>query len=437
MKLKLFLFFSVLISVSGWSSFAQENDKANQISVGIQVRPRAEYRNGYKTPLNKDDKSAGFINQRARLSLEYQREGLSAGLSLQNVSVWGENPISNTNKSNTVVNEAWAQLKSRNGFFMKFGRQVLHYNDGRLLSVADWNQAARSHDALKLGYQTSMHQLDFVLAYNQDAEKNSGGSYYYAYGVPYKTLQTLYYQYNGWKNFNPSFIFINVGLENGQPLKNESKLANIQTMGTNLIYNPLKNLRLHGIGYYQSGKTKNDMNISAYLLSLKAEYDATKQLKLTAGTDLLSGEEYGSPDANDSYNAFNTLYAGNHGFYGVMDLFIDAPYRTGMNVGIWDKYLGTSIKISPRTALGLNYHHFSIASDAYEMMGEKLKKGLGSEIDLQFDYALLKDVKLTCGYSAFLGTKTMDYVKGGDHKKWQDWAFMSINVNPRIFSTKW
>ena len=67
MKLKLFLFFSVLISVSGWSSFAQENDKANQISVGIQVRPRAEYRNGYKTPLNKDDKSAGFINQRASI----------------------------------------------------------------------------------------------------------------------------------------------------------------------------------------------------------------------------------------------------------------------------------------------------------------------------------------------------------------------------------
>ena len=436
MKFKLFIFISFLISVSGWNIKAQEAEKVNQFSVNLQLRPRAEYRNGYKTPLNEDDKSAAFINQRARLSMEYQREGLSAGLSLQNVSVWGEYPISNAGKSNTVVNEAWAQLKNDNGLFVKFGRQVLHYNDGRLLSVADWNQAARAHDALKFGYQTSLHQLDFVLAYNQDADKNSGGSYFYAYGVPYKTLQTVFYQYNGVKTFTPSFIFINVGLENGDPLKNESKLANLQTFGTNLIYSPVKELRLHGIVYYQTGKTKSDKDVAAYLLSLKAEYDAIKQLKFSAGTDILSGEEIDSPDANDSYNAFNTLYAGNHGHYGVMDLFVDAPYRTGMNVGIWDKYVGASLRPSPKYTIGLTYHHFSIPTDVYNA-GEKLKKGLGSEVDLQFDYNIMKDVKLTCGYSTFFGTPTLDYVKGGDHQTWQDWAFMTVNVNPRIFSAKW
>lgn len=437
MKFKLFLIVTVLVSGSCLMVHAQDTENVNQFNVSLQLRPRAEYRNGYKTPLYEDEKATGFINQRARLSFDYQREGLSAGLSFQNVSVWGEYPISNANKSNTVLNEAWAQLKSKNGMFMKFGRQVLHYNDGRLISVADWNQAARSHDALKFGYLTERHQLDFVLAYNQDAEKNSGGTYYYAYGVPYKTLQTVYYQYNGLKNFTPSFIFINVGLENGETLKNESKLVYSQTMGVNLLYNPVTNLRFTGISYLQTGKTKSNSKISAALLSLKGEYDASKQVKLTAGTDFLSGEEYNSPDKNETYNAFNTLYAGNHGLYGVMDFFVDSPYRTGMNVGLWDKYLGISLKPASKYAVALTYHHFSTASDVYNLPGEKLKKGLGSEIDLQFDYNIMKDVKLTCGYSTFFGTATMDFVKGGDHKVWQDWAFMTINVNPKIFSTKW
>ena len=34
-------------------------------------------------------------------------------------------------------------------------------------------------------------------------------------------------------------------------------------------------------------------------------------------------------------------------------------------------------------------------------------------------------------------TVTMDAVVGGNHKSWQDWAWMSLNINPRIFTTIW
>ena len=405
----------------------------------MQVRPRAEYRNGYKTPLTETGKSVSFINQRTRLSLAYQREGLSAAVSLQNVSVWGEYPVSNAYESNTVVNEAWAQLESPGGFFVKFGRQALHYNDGRLLSVADWNQAARWHDALKFGYRTDSHRLDLILAYNQDAEKNSGGTYYRALGVPYKTMQALYYQNNMSELIVPSFLFVNVGLEEGDPVFGKSKLATMQTFGVNLIYKPLPELRFQGNAFYQMGKKPDsDTKIAAYMLTLRGDYDASDKVSLTAGTDFLSGEEYGSPNPNDTYNAFNWLYGGNHGLYGVMDYFIDSPYRLGMNLGIWDKFLGAAFMVSPKITLGTVYHHFSAASDVYYgPAGGKLKSGLGSEIDIQLDYNLLKDVKLTAGYSTFFGTRTMDVVKGGNHKRWQDWAFFTINVNPRIFSAKW
>jgi hypothetical protein len=31
----------------------------------------------------------------------------------------------------------------------------------------------------------------------------------------------------------------------------------------------------------------------------------------------------------------------------------------------------------------------------------------------------------------------MDIVAGGSHKKFQDWAWLQLNINPRIFATKW
>ena len=49
----------------------------------------------------------------------------------------------------------------------------------------------------------------------------------------------------------------------------------------------------------------------------------------------------------------------------------------------------------------------------------------------------MKDVSLSAGYSVMKGTKTMDNIKGGNHKRWQDWGWVSININPQILKVKW
>ena len=94
--------------------------------------------------------------------------------------------------------------------------------------------------------------------------------------------------------------------------------------------------------------------------------------------------------------------------------------------------MGVTAKVSKKTTLQLNYHNFSTAQKAAND-----KKGLGHEIDLQLTATLMKNVTLMAGYSTMLGTETMDIVKGGNHKSWQDWAWVTLNINPRIFSTKW
>lgn len=431
-------FLILCIFASFFAQAQSQEEKQNQFDVDINIRPRAEYRNGFKTPLFKDEKSATFVNQRSRLSLQYQRsDNLSAALSLQNVSVWGEYPITNVKNNNVAIFEAWAQFKTDEGLFVKFGRQVLNYDDGRFLSGLDWHQAARSHDALKFGYQTTDHQLDLMFAYNQDEERASGGTYYGAFGVPYKTMQTLYYQNKMIAGFTPSFMFINVGLEEGNVATGESKLANMQTVGTNLIYKPISEFSLQGNVFYQMGKRRFfDEKISAYMLTLRGDYNVSSKFSLNAGTDYLSGEDHGVINGKDTYNAFNTLYGGYHARFGVMDMVIASPYRAGMNLGVWSKFIGVNYRPIFKLNLGLTYFHLSTAADVYDS-GSDLTSNLGSEIDFLLDYDIMKNVKLSFGYATFFGTPTMDFVKGGDHKVWQDWAFLSVTVNPRVFSSKW
>lgn len=162
--------------------------------MSMQIRPRAEYRNGALFPREEGDKAAAFINNRARLSMEYKRTNLSMKISAQHVGVWGQDAQIDKN-GRFIMNEAWAKLGFGAGFFAQLGRQTLSYDDERILGGLDWNVAGRYHDALKLGYENRAHKLHFILAFNQNDEKTIGGTYYNNGGQPYKNMQTLWYHY--------------------------------------------------------------------------------------------------------------------------------------------------------------------------------------------------------------------------------------------------
>lgn len=437
MKTKYLMILTILFSSFwGYALFAEESEKVNQVNVNVQIRPRAEYRNGYRNPVDENDKAAGFINQRARLSINYEnKSGLSTNISLQNVRVWGQYPAANA-ASNTVINEAWAQLQSDNGLFMKFGRQQLHYNDGRILAHSDWNPHGVFHDALKFGYNDNANQLDLAIAYNQEGERVIGGTFYPSSGMPYKNMQMAYYQYNGIAGFTPAFIAINMGYQHGTA--ETPKMTYLQTVGTHMTFAPVKDLTTRVVAYYQMGTRRpTEEKVSAAMLGLQIDYKATKEIKLFGGLDYLTGQDHNTRDNSNTFNAFNTIHGGNHAFYGSMDLFIASPYNDGMNLGLFDKYIGINYSPKPKYQFLARFHHFSMAANAYNDSNEKIAKSLGSEIDLQFDYSVMPGVKLICGYSTFFGTESVKFAKGGNPKTWQDWAFLTINVNPRVFSSKW
>ena len=411
-------------------AYAQEN---NGFIVSAQIRPRTEYRQGALTPRDESTSAAFFTSSRARLSMEYRSPLLSMKFSSQYVGVWGQDPQIDKN-GRLSMNEAWARLGSGEGFFAQLGRQTLSYDDERLLGGLDWNVAGRHHDALKLGYQTIGHKLHLILAFNQNDESVNGGSYYnMSIAQPYKTMQTIWYHYKADSvPFEVSLLFMNLGWETGT--KEKGGTSYMQTAGTHLIYSPGR-WNLTGSFYGQTGKRKGDAasagsaKVLAYMWSVVATRPIGRSWTLTAGSDYLSGDG-GDPDR---YTAFDPLYGTHHKFYGAMDYFYASAWKAG-SPGLWDNRLGVSYKASPKVALQAHYHHFRTARDP--QLTERLGKSLGSEFDTQLDWMIMKDVKLSAGYSFMLGTKTMDAVKGGDHRCRQGWGWVSVNINPVIFTAK-
>lgn len=408
-------------------AYAQTTEKENEFSMSMQIRPRAEYRNGSLFPRQEGAEPAGFINNRARLSMEYKRSDLQLKISAQHVGVWGQDPQIDKN-GRFIMNEAWAKLNFGNGFFAQLGRQTLSYDDERILGGLDWNVAGRYHDALKLGYANANNQLHLILAFNQNDETKIGGTYYQQTGAqPYKNMQTLWYHYTpGQAPFGASLLFMNLGLETGDAATHTSHTRYLQTMGTYLTYKD-NGWSVDGAFYYQTGKNQKAEEVSAFMASLQAAYAINPTWTVVASADYLSGNS----GSSDKYKAFNPLYGTHHKFYGGMDYFYASDFLNGAP-GLFDKRLGLRFRASDKVDMDLNYHHFSTAA---KLPG--LKKALGSEVDYQINWSVMKDVKLSAGYSIMRGTETMDIVKGGNHKSWQDWGWVSVNINPRVLFVKW
>ena len=66
-KLKL-----ILLLIVGLSFEIQ----AQELDVNLQIRPRFEYRNGFKQPLKYGQEGTSQISQRSRLGINYKQEDL-------------------------------------------------------------------------------------------------------------------------------------------------------------------------------------------------------------------------------------------------------------------------------------------------------------------------------------------------------------------------
>ncbi len=417
-----------------------------QFKLGAEVRPRSEFRNGFKKLIDKEtQKPAFFTEQRTRLTLDYTSEKSKFYVSFQDVRIWGAEsqiykPGVNTSPYFTSVNQAWGQFDMGSKWKMKLGRQEFDYDNARFLGNLGWAQQSRSHDAVLLTFSDSTSTFHIGAAFNQDGNTPEYakllGTFYDRPGN-YKTMQFAWYHKN-FRGGNLSLLLFNNGVQALDAEENPVTRFS-QTFGGISSFN-LGKSKLGLEGYYQFGRDPSDKKLSAYLLALSIAKPIGNKLAITIGGEYLSGTSMET--SGDKNNSFNPLYGTNHKFYGFMDYFYvgNPSAQAGRTIGLINPYIKTKWTLPKGVSLMAHLHHFispvTIYNDPSELAGETSGSSLGTELDLVLATNVAPGVGLNVGYSQLFATESMQIIKGGNHSSVQNWAWVMLTFKPTLFSTE-
>lgn len=399
---------------------------AQDFDANLQIRPRYEYRNGFKAPISNGESPTSFIAQRSRLNLNFKNEKLKLKLSLQNVRTWGDvTTTTSTDKNGVALFEGWAQYEINPKWSFRAGRQVISYDNERIFGEIDWIQQAQSHDAVLFTYRPVNHQLDLGFALNSNAENLVEPTT--AYSINYKSMQYVWY-HTRINKLNTSLLFLNTGYEFLKP-NTQLEVDFKQTFGTFITFKENKwdcNLSLYG----QTGKS-NDNNVSAYNLGVNLGYAFTDHLTASVGYELLSGKNQG--ETSSYLKSFAPLFGTNHAFNGLMDYFFVGNHQN--SVGLQDEYLTLGYTRN-KWQFVLTPHYFTAPATVLDATNTKMDAYLGTEIDFTMTYSLQKDIKIKGGYSQMFATSTLVRLKSVTNPATSNnWAWLMVSFQPKIWGS--
>lgn len=395
------------------------------LSVGADLRPRFEYRHGYGSLFPEAAAPAAFVTQRSRLNLGYTADKLQLWISLQDVSTWGDTrqlAPADSNNSFSLF-QAWARLKLNENLALKLGRQVISYDDERILGEVDWAMQGRFHDALLLKFKKKDFLMDLGVAFSQENQNLTGTGYTINGFFTYKTMQYAYFK-KKWDNINISYLFLNNGFQKFSDSDNNEPdgIYNRQTTGAYFEF-PVGKINFSGSAYYQFGKATPDVNLKAYQLAFQGNYK-TGNSSIGLGFEILSGTDQ---DTELENNSFFPLYGTNHKFNGFMDYFYVGNHAN--NVGLNDIFGKLNLKTGEKSSLLLAGHYFS----SHATLRENADKYLGTEIDLVYGNQLFKNVKLNVGYSHMFASSSIGLIKNeNEANNINNWAWIQLKINPEL-----
>lgn len=423
MKKQLLTIIVVILSMSMMSA---------QFVFDGEFKVRSEYRHGFGNLISESADPGFGISTRARLNAGYKAAGFKTYISLQDVMVWGENrQILPYDQNNSFgVFQAWAELYLGSGWSTKVGRQVLAYDDQRIMGGLDWAQQARNHDAALIKYASDSLKVDVGLAFNQDYSNPTGfissGTTYGTTGFfSYKTMQ-MFHLTKVFKKLTASILAMNNGFQNYDVDGLGDGLSNLQTIGA-YFKSSLGKIGLSGSAYLQSGERQGGVAIAgAYQAALDASFKASKKVTLGAGIEILSGND---GEAGET-GAFFPLYGTNHKFNGFMDYFYVGNHAN--SIGLVDYHASANFKLGSSSSLLVKALNFSGETELAS--GEK---ALGTEIDLVFKKKF-NGYTVVAGYSQMFATDGMNELKGVSADLaagGQNWAWLQLVIKPKFFDS--
>ena len=401
-----------------------------QLDVGAVLRPRTEYRHGYKTLVSGSDDPAFFTSQRTRLNVAWGGEKIRIMVSFQDIRTWGNTSQLSIADGLTSLYQGWVEADLGKFVQLRLGRQELIYNDHRIFGNVGWAQQGRSHNLALLKIHPGNLKLHVGLAYNQDKEQLTGN----IYTVPknYKTMQFLWAG-TSIADIDLSALFLNNGVQFLNPDDSSHSTVYSQTLGVHGGYTA-SGLTLSGSAYYQFGKDGLNRDLGAYQVAVRASYAlADKKWDPLVGLEILSGTDQSvmAAPGNITNRSFTPFYGTNHKFNGHMDYFYVGNHIN--NVGLTDVYAGVTFRPG-KFNLNRVVHQLSSQAEILDPAnpGSIMPKGLGTELDLYMGYKHSDLLTINAGYSQMFATASMEAIKGGDPSVTQNWAWIMLSFTPKL-----
>lgn len=406
---------------------------------------------------------------------------------------WGEFVLAN-------IADTTIKFKALNNLSVKVGRQELVYDDARLLGNLDWLQQGRRHDVAVIKGMHNGYQFDLGFAFNQNTDRfNNVGTDYAPVNTPafyatnrgtlvtlpagvvpsafnsapgantnasnmnYKALQFLYLS----KKYGQTKISL-LGLKDdfnkydrdtvygkfkspqaangfiiGNNYNNQSGVNSRYTAGAN-VNTMLGNasgagkLAIQAFGYYQWGKTRNQVNLKAYTYGGNVQYQYGK-FTVGPGVEIMSGNDRNAVATED--NRFDPLYGTPHKFWGYMDFFY---VGTGAPVGGLQNYFFKTKYTAKDLIITLDAHYFMTQKSMKDTWSKTPStstiSNLGTELDLVVNYNLNKFTNIEAGASVMFGSDELSIAKGrnikADYQNNGYWGYLQLNIRPDFLYVK-
>ncbi|MDD4141288.1 MAG: alginate export family protein [Bacteroidales bacterium] len=424
------ILFAGILLMSAYSLTAQD------LYIDAEFRPRAEFREGMRSPLTTDQTPSFVLLNRTRLKLGFESKWINAKITLQDSRVWGQD---NINAENIGLNlyEGWVELHVVQDLNFTIGRQILAYDYNRLFSASSWTNTGKSHDLALLKYTNHDwgFRADLGFAYNNPKDVYSEQLFNDEQNY-YQTLSFLRFEETFASKFKASAIFVGEGFQNIQTDENGENYIDGHfgryTTGANF---EMKDKEIPVdftlTGYYQFGKNLSQKELNAYFFAATVTAKLAKPLSLYVGTDVYSGSD------NDSKqdNTWDKLYGSNHSFNGSMEYWRSLP-----NEGLVDIYGGLKCHfLEKKLTADLGYHFMMTEKEIRRAnLAEAKGHNLGSELDLKLQYSVVKNVMIEGGWSTYFNSANTKLLKGlaDTDTRFQQWAYVSLIINPQLFNTK-
>ncbi len=370
-----------------------------QFTIFGEFKMRGEYRDGYASLRDSSKIPYADILGRARLGFDYNNEKIATRFSVQDAWVFGQNYYSSDTITKNTINifEAWFRYNFTKTLSLKIGRTEVIYDDERLFGLSNWSMWGATHDIMILHFRNQNIPLwsDLGFAVNNIAPV-SGYMNSYDMRNNYKYIGFLYATLTLFdKKLDLSFLNILDAFQKCSSSTTSSKTSYDtlyirnefdSIIGTTILPSTVKTTTTEEFpntlyarntiggtatlnlskwtfffnGFYQFGKFRDGRTLNSWFYGLWCSYQPIKQLKIMAGWEQLSGNNFfNTTSMKTKVTGFSTLYGTSHAPYGYMDMF-NTIVKNNLSPGLNDLYARATVCFSDKMNLEATYRWFSL-----------------------------------------------------------------------------